>query len=394
MTTENGKPRTMTDRKPTTSNLTNAWNSLFPSIANPSLESLGDQLTGLLCLVAASVHLTMVVTSRQVVDAGPWEQLSLLTTTACYAIWRYRWSFSAEHLDLSRKICQFLATYICIRWLFIWMTANPLQIYIHICSGLLYMPLLIGCLKLLEANKRVIMLITIFIIISPILLSHQTSLVDTPFSDWRLGASLAGFYVVFSHLLTSILQLKKKVLQLTESNIKLGQTAITDSLTQLLNRRGFEDLRQQTQYENSGIIMLDIDHFKSINDRFGHDIGDVVLATVASKLKQVTRTEDLVCRWGGEEFLLVVVLNKNEPDANTFLFQLATKILKSIKTVDWSPIHPELKTVTASAGTMLISDESDFQQALIAADHALLNAKRAGRNRVNVGSITVESQNT
>jgi diguanylate cyclase (GGDEF)-like protein len=274
------------------------------------------------------------------------------------------------------------------------MTANPLQIYIDICSGLLYMPLLIGCLKLPEANKRVIMLITIFIVISPILLSHQTSLVDTPFSDWRLGASLAGFYVVFSHLLTSILQLKKKVLQLTESNIKLGQTAITDSLTQLLNRRGFEDLRQQTQYENSGIIMLDIDHFKSINDRFGHDIGDVVLATVASKLKQVTRTEDLVCRWGGEEFLLVVVLNKNEPDANTFLFQLATKILKSIKTVDWSPIHPELKTVTASAGTMLISDESDFQQALIAADHALLNAKRAGRNRVNVGSITVESQNT
>ena len=327
MTPDNGKPRTM-PHKPSAINLRSAWTLFFPSIANPSLEFLGDQLTGLLCLVAASVHLTMVATTSQVADAGPWEQLSLLTTTACYAIWRYRWSFSAEHLDLSRKICQFLAACICIRWLFIWIPANPQTIYIHICSGLLYMPLLLGCLNLLEVNKHLITVITIFIVLPPTLLSHQASLLNTPFNDWRLGVSLAGFYVVFSHLLTSILRLKKKVLRLTKTNLKLEQTAITDPLTQLLNRRGFEDLHRKTQYENSGIIMLDIDHFKAVNDRLGHDIGDVVLATVASTLKQVTRSEDLVCRWGGEEFLLVVALNKNEPDANTFLFQLATKLLR------------------------------------------------------------------
>ena len=394
MTPDNGKPRTM-PHKPSAINLTTAWTLFFPSSANQSLEFLGDQLTGLLCLVAASVHLTsiyltMVAASSEVVHVGLWEQLSLLTTTACYAIWRYRWSFSAEHLDLSRKICKFLAVFICIRWLVIWIPANPQTIYIHICSGLLYMPLLLGCLNLLEVNKHFITVITIFIVLPPTLLSHQASLLNTPLNDLRFGASLAGFYVVFSHLLTSILQLKKKVLQLTNTNLKLEQTAITDPLTQLLNRRGFEDLYQQTQYENSGIIVLDIDHFKAVNDRLGHDIGDVVIATVASKLKQLTRSDDLVCRWGGEEFLLVVALNKNEPDANTFLFQLATKLLRSIRNIDWSTIHLELKTVTASAGMIVISDKSDFKRALIAADHALLNAKRAGRNRVNIGSMDAE----
>ena len=354
-------------------------------------------MTGLLCLVAASVHLTsiyltMVATSSEVLHVGLWEQLSLLTTTACYAIWRYRWSFSAEHLDLSRKICKFLAVFICIRWLVIWIPANPQTIYIHICNGLLYMPLLLGCLNLLEVNKHLITVITIFIVLPPTLLSHQASLLNTPLNDLRFGASLAGFYLVFSHLLTSILQLKKKVLQLTNTNLKLEQTAITDPLTQLLNRRGFEDLHQQTQYENSGIIVLDMDHCKAVNDRLGHDIGDVVIATVASKLKQLTRSDDLVCRWGGEEFLLVVALNKNEPDANTFLFQLATKLLRSIRNFDWSTIHLELKTVTASAGMIVISDKSDFKRALIAADHALLNAKRAGRNRVNIGSMDAEYQ--
>ena len=155
-------------------------------------------------------------------------------------------------------------------------------------------------------------------------------MLNTPFSDWRLGVSLAGFYVVFSYLLTSILQLKKKILRLTETNFKLGQDAITDSLTQLLNRRGFEDRRQSSQYKYCGIIMLDIDHFKSINDQFGHDIGDTVLSTVASVIKRTTRTNDLICRWGGEEFLVAVALKENGSSSNSFLFQLATKILLSL----------------------------------------------------------------
>ena len=371
-------------------NLTIAWNLLFPTTDNPSLEFLGDRLTGLLCLVAACVHFMMVATSRHVVDAGAWEQISLLITTSCFITWRFRGSFSVRHVDLSRQICKLVATWTCIRWLFIWTHADPQTIYIHIISGLLYIPLLLGCLKLLDVNTKIIRFITIFIAITPTLLSRQASLLNTPFSDWRLGVSLAGFYVVFSYLLTSILQLKKKILRLTETNFKLEQDAITDSLTQLLNRRGFEDRRQSSQYKNYGIIILDIDHFKSVNDQFGHDIGDLVLSTVASVIKRTTRSNDLVCRWGGEEFLVAVALKENGSDSNSFLFQMATKILKSIRNTDWSAIQIELKTVTVSAGIIVTSKKSNFQHALVAADHALLEAKRAGRDRVKVGSISYE----
>lgn len=168
---------------------------------------------------------------------------------------------------------------------------------------------------------------------------------------------------------------------------------MTDSLTQLLNRRGFEDLRQRFNYQNSGIIMLDVDHFKSINDTLGHDIGDAVLAALASTIQQVTRTEDIVSRWGGEEFLLMVSLNKDGREAEALLFQLATKILTAIKDFNWNQVHSELKAVTVSAGIIVVSHDIDFRQALIAADLAMLNAKRNGRDQVHIGKIAHNSKN-
>lgn len=373
---------------------TNVRSFFIPSVDDSSPELLGDQFVGLFCLVAASVHFVMVVTSQHVVDAGIWERLSLLVVAVCYGIWRLRWKFpAADHLSLSRKISRFLALWVCFRWLAIWMSPNPDTLYINVVSGLLYMPLLLACLNLLSIERRTILLVTICFIVSPILFSNQILLRLTPFRDWRLSVSLAGFYLVFSYLLSSILSLKAQVSKLTASNVVLGHTAMTDSLTQLLNRRGFENLRQRFNHQNSGIIMLDVDHFKFINDTLGHDIGDAVLAALASTIQQVTRTEDLVSRWGGEEFLLMVGLNKDGREAEALLFQLATKILAVIKDFNWNQVHSELKTVTVSAGIIVVNHDIDFRQALIAADLAMLNAKRNGRDQVHIGEIEHNSKN-
>ena len=107
----------------------------------------------------------------------------------------------------------------------------------------------------------------------------------------------------------------------------------------------------------------------------------------------MTRTEDIVSRWGGEEFLLMVSLNKDGREAEALLFQLATKILTAIKDFNWNQVHSELKTVTVSAGIIVVSHDIDFRQALIAADLAMLNAKRNGRDQVHIGEIEHNSKN-
>jgi len=162
---------------------------------------------------------------------------------------------------------------------------------------------------------------------------------------------------------------------------RLTETSETDPLTGVLNRRGF-DARMAALArgdENHVFVMADIDRFKAINDRFGHEAGDTVIRNFARILAGTARKGDLVVRWGGEEFLVVIA------DADT---ATARRFAEAVRTVFEEQAHAHLdgRKVTASFGIaawhggMSVSDVSHL------ADKALYRAKREGRNRVCVDS--------
>jgi len=126
-----------------------------------------------------------------------------------------------------------------------------------------------------------------------------------------------------------------------------------------------------------GLIMLDVDHFKQVNDRYGHLIGDLVLVDIASRMQQAVRSYDLVGRYGGEEFLVV------SPDCDLTQVQMCAERIR--ESVAGKPVSADgaLIEVTVSAGVAMLSSLFNTErEALAAADNALYRAKAAGRNRV------------
>ncbi|MBC53466.1 MAG: hypothetical protein CMQ34_06465 [Gammaproteobacteria bacterium] len=152
-----------------------------------------------------------------------------------------------------------------------------------------------------------------------------------------------------------------------------------DYLTQTLNRRGF-DARLDIAFSTArryrrplALIVVDIDYFKRINDRFGHSAGDQVLRAVAQILCEKVRSSDIVSRWGGEEFVILAP----ETPLNDAM-RLSERLRESLAQLD----HPGVGQVTASFGVAELADEQSEQALINHADQALYAAKAAGRNRV------------
>jgi diguanylate cyclase (GGDEF)-like protein len=163
----------------------------------------------------------------------------------------------------------------------------------------------------------------------------------------------------------------------------LEQLAATDSLTTLFNRRYFEQAltREVSRAERRGgsiaLMILDIDHFKQLNDTYGHTVGDIVLKKVAELLSKAVRKGDVLARYGGEEF--VILLSEASYRGTR---DIAERIRKSIAA---APIHPAgpRRRVTASVGWALYPDDTRETAKLVEmADRALYFAKDTGRNRV------------
>lgn len=152
-----------------------------------------------------------------------------------------------------------------------------------------------------------------------------------------------------------------------------------DPLTNLLNRRGIEramrDVHDEKSIDSSryAILMLDIDHFKRINDQYGHSAGDQVLVDFAHTLKSLTADHDVVGRWGGEEFL-VVTLDVRPAQ----VWQLAERLRRAISRLT---CH-EGSQITTSIGICYSEEGSSFVQRLDIADNNLYCAKHGGRNQV------------
>lgn len=215
---------------------------------------------------------------------------------------------------------------------------------------------------------------------------------------WAQGAStqiLMGLLIVLQALATSLILLRRfdmmqelKALsvrlktsnrELVEANAQIERQSFQDQLTGAWNRR-FADLRLREALAKSeregrpfSLLLMDIDHFKSINDRWGHQVGDMVLSEFVESIQKRLRVNDLLFRWGGEEFMLL--LEGSEIEAASIL---AEQLRRSLE------LHgfPTVGQLTVSIGVAQFRRSESLHELMRRTDMALYSAKHAGRNRV------------
>jgi len=203
---------------------------------------------------------------------------------------------------------------------------------------------------------------------------------------FRFWQVTAGFIVVILFLLYR----HRRGLQLTEElrqahakvglmNLKLIEQARTDTLTEIANRLKIDEVLHMefTRFgrtrELFSVILLDLDHFKRVNDNYGHSVGDEVLKSIANILDKNTRPYDLAGRWGGEEFLVIC---PSTTSAGVVSLAENLRIMIRSNGIDKIPFQ------TASFGVATVQDGDSVQDLIGRADEALYRAKREGRNRV------------
>lgn len=181
-------------------------------------------------------------------------------------------------------------------------------------------------------------------------------------------------------------QIDRQTQQLVESEAQLRELSIRDPLTGLFNRRYLEEvlalemMRAARKQYPIGIIMADIDHFKRFNDTHGHAAGDAVLVQVGIFLRTHVRSSDVTCRYGGEEFILIL------PEASRAITQMrAEHMREDARHLDVQHEGQTLEAVTLSLGIAIFPDHGLTKDVILgAADTALYRAKRDGRDRVVV----------
>ena len=179
-------------------------------------------------------------------------------------------------------------------------------------------------------------------------------------------------------------ELRRTNARLVELNAALEQTATTDGLTRLVNRRYLDErlieevLRAQRYGSPLSVLMIDVDHFKKVNDVHGHAAGDAVLRAVAATIKASVRIIDIPARYGGEE--LVVVAPSTSWTGARVLAERLRGAIEALETMSAGMEQPI--RVTASIGCAALGAEQDGHSLLEAADQALYEAKHGGRNRV------------
>ncbi len=174
------------------------------------------------------------------------------------------------------------------------------------------------------------------------------------------------------------LEIEQKQAELLSMNATLVELSITDKLTGLKNRRFFQEKleEQLSNYEKSAshfsLFILDIDHFKKVNDTFGHQAGDEVLAQLAQLLINQARSLDIVARYGGEEFV-VILPETNQDEAKV----IAEQLRQAVEEAEW-----QTGRITVSVGIATVNKTDNETTILQRADKALYASKENGRNRV------------
>ncbi|MEE3350163.1 MAG: GGDEF domain-containing protein [Candidatus Gastranaerophilaceae bacterium] len=178
------------------------------------------------------------------------------------------------------------------------------------------------------------------------------------------------------------------LLKVKELRDKIAQVSTTDELTGLHNRKYLherleQEISRSRRYGTKlSCLLFDLDFFKVVNDIYGYDWGDVLLRSIADKLKQLIRKEDILTRYGDEEFLLIL---PNTSEENAFLF--AERFRRDIERMEFIPAGEEERhPITISGGIStypcLENTEEDVNTIIRYAEHALYNAKKRGKNKI------------
>ena len=180
---------------------------------------------------------------------------------------------------------------------------------------------------------------------------------------------------------------QKETEKLKQSIEKISEEAVRDELTGLLNRKGLKEklleLLAQEQSEETSVIMMDIDHFKSVNDTYGHLLGDRVIQGTGIAINKNVRGGDIAVRYGGEEFALILPGTTEEG-----ALVVAENIRKAVNSLRWENTRTgeKIPPITLSAGIARAKDKELIEDLILRADEALYEAKRSGRDRVHIDS--------
>lgn len=189
----------------------------------------------------------------------------------------------------------------------------------------------------------------------------------------------------------------KNLLKIKELKETIGQVSTTDALTGLHNRKYLHErleaeISRSKRYDTKlSCLLLDIDFFKVVNDMYGYDWGDVLLKKIAEMLKGFIRKEDILTRYGDEEFIVIL---PNTPEENAFIF--AERFRREIEKLEFIPAGEEERhPITISGGIssfpFLQNVEEDANTLIRYAEHALYNAKKRGKNKiVQFSQINIE----
>lgn len=186
----------------------------------------------------------------------------------------------------------------------------------------------------------------------------------------------------FSHLRSQLSEKNRLLEDALEKNVEMANR---DDLTGIHNRRHFMTLlaEEKARAERSGqdfcVAMFDLDRFKSVNDRYGHLTGDMVLKEFSKTVLSSMRSTDRFARYGGEEFVLMLTA----PTSIDTAAVAVERIRKAVEDKDWNTVTPGLR-VTVSGGIAASQSQESLEELLDRADHALYEAKNAGRNRVQL----------
>ncbi|MDR2891698.1 MAG: diguanylate cyclase [Deltaproteobacteria bacterium] len=187
---------------------------------------------------------------------------------------------------------------------------------------------------------------------------------------------LIGIIVDINKQSDSVRELRDKLRTVTSEKNAVAKQSKIDSLTQLYSRRTFDETLQSLAFSGNifSCIMFDIDHFKRVNDSFGHAEGDAVLKKVASSLKKTSRKPDNAYRYGGEEFA-VLLPGTNLADAVIVAERIRCHVCENV-------FLPDGQQMTISAGCSEYRPGESGMSVVVRADKALYAAKNSGRNRV------------
>jgi diguanylate cyclase (GGDEF)-like protein len=329
--------------------------------------------------LAAQTLIPLEVLTRYALLIG---SIYLLGAWCLAKCWADRWCVSTHpHIALQISIVTLAVVYH-----FSWVNPFP---WARICSFSIGSGLVL-LLPILQVRSRVSSLHWLDKLLLWLCIAFTTYTFTRPGLIWLLGysdlrslpkspywlltlVSILNFALLFSLVMTAIAA--------KETVDKLRRERDLDALTQLLNRRSFQEYAQQRLADirlyPMAVLACDIDHFKRINDSWGHKRGDEVLQLVSTTLKDSVRENDLVARFGGEEFVLLLTeISLKDAEA------IALRIQRDLRLNN--EVLPSGYTLTLSFGISALDSNTPLDQALREADRLLYEAKNAGRDRVHV----------